>query len=178
MVVYAFSGYFSDVLKLSFHDPRPFWLSNEIKFDSCKTQFGNPSGHSNSAVTFMMVLFFDYALEISKNNPTKCYSKPIVRVLLFLAATAIWLMIGYSRVLLGMHGWDQVIFGWTLGWWNACVCHFIIREPFKSHIYDLTIKQDAQIGYKSYLLAALGIHAVVLAFSFILYASIEPDFEV
>ena len=101
-----------------------------------------------------------------------------MKLFLFFAATAIWLMIGYSRVLLGMHGWDQVLFGWMLGWWNACVCHFIIRQPFTSHIDELTNKENAQISYKKCLIVALGIHAVVLAFSFILYATIEPDFEV
>ena len=38
------------------------------------------------------------------------------------------LSIGLSRVVLGLHSWDQVLFGFCLGFWLALTCHYCIKE--------------------------------------------------
>ena len=45
--------------------------------------------------------------------------------------------IGYSRLLLGVHSLDQVIYGWLLGVWFACTFHFIMRDYLFKHFNDL-----------------------------------------
>jgi len=39
-------AFFSGFLKMTYHDPRPFWSSDDVKAFTCLTQYGNPSGHS------------------------------------------------------------------------------------------------------------------------------------
>ena len=36
--------------------------------------------------------------------------------------------IGYSRVILGVHSWNQVVFGWSLGIWIAFTLHFCVKD--------------------------------------------------
>ena len=50
-------------------------------------------------------------------------------VLLF----ALGLVIGFSRLVLGVHSIDQLIFGGTLGIWAACTCHFVFRQRLLDH---------------------------------------------
>jgi len=174
ILAFAGSSLLSDVLKLAFHDPRPYWLTSEIETDdSCKTQFGNPSGHSNSAVSYMMVLYFDYLFDVCKYNPDRWFSSPITKLILFVAVNFIWVVIGYSRVLIGMHGWDQVVFGWTIGWWNVFVYHFIAQKPFRAHIYELVLNPKAQNHHSKYLRIAIALHFVVLTFCYVLYAILD-----
>ena len=35
---------------------------------------------------------------------------------------------GYSRFILGYHSWNQILYGWQLGVWLACVFHVLLRE--------------------------------------------------
>ena len=46
-----------------------------------------------------------------------------------------WLVsIPMTRIVLGVHSFDQVLFGTSLGIWNGLVCHFVLRDPLISHI--------------------------------------------
>ena len=47
-------------LKMAYAEPRPFWMTPEIKAHGCYNEFGNPSGHSSSAATFSIAIFLDY----------------------------------------------------------------------------------------------------------------------
>jgi membrane-associated phospholipid phosphatase len=66
--------------------PRPSWASDEIQAWACDPDFGNPSGHSLTSMTFA---------SFSSNH-----------YLLFLA-----FLVGYSRMVLGVHSLNQVVFG-------------------------------------------------------------------
>jgi membrane-associated phospholipid phosphatase len=50
--------------------------------------------------------------------------------------SVISLTVAYSRVLCGVHSFDQVIFGYTLGLYFATIFHWTLREPL-----NLTIKK-------------------------------------
>lgn len=45
------------LLKNVHHDPRPFWVNEDIDPVKCYTEYGNPSGHSVCASFFAMYLF-------------------------------------------------------------------------------------------------------------------------
>ena len=45
--------------------------------------------------------------------------------------------IGYSRLFMGVHSMDQIIFGWSLGIWIALTSHFVLRKPLNKHSEDL-----------------------------------------
>ena len=52
------------------------------------------------------------------------------------------LLVAYSRLLLGVHSIDQVIFGGLLGTWLAFSIHFLVREPLKKHLEKVITRQD------------------------------------
>lgn len=48
------------ISKLSYAQARPFWVSADIKAGSCSSQFGNPSGHSLTAMGMALAVWLDY----------------------------------------------------------------------------------------------------------------------
>lgn len=100
----------NDAFKLAFHSPRPFWYSTEVKGMASETGFGIPSGHSFSAVNVWGML-----------------ASRIRKPWAWITALALILLIGISRLYLGMHFPIDVLVGWLLGilflwlvlrWWD------------------------------------------------------------
>ena len=50
------------------------------------------------------------------------------RVISCIIALTFGFTIGYSRLFLGVHSLNQLIFGWSLGIWLACTLHFIFKD--------------------------------------------------
>ena len=44
------------------------------------------------------------------------------------------LSIAYSRTILGVHSWDQIIYGSSIGIWLALSTHYIIRTEMMEHL--------------------------------------------
>jgi membrane-associated phospholipid phosphatase len=97
-VILLLSGHINGVLKVVFHSPRPFWYSQEIKALSTETSFGMPSGHSmNTASIWGLAAYL--------------FKK---RWFVILSGIVIFL-VGFSRLVLGMHFIRDVISGWIFG---------------------------------------------------------------
>ena len=109
-----------NVTKLAYHNPRPFWVSPEIKAFACSGQFGNPSGHSETSIGMALTLWLDlvYSTEGSILNKS----------LWLMVSLAFAFSIGYSRLFLGVHSIDQIVFGLLLGTWIACFMFFLVKE--------------------------------------------------
>ena len=91
------SVHLNTVLKLTFHTPRPFWVDSRIHPGAAGETFGLPSGHSQNAV----VLWGRWG-----------WGKGLWgRV----GAAILALLIGLSRVALGVHFWGDVLLGWAVG---------------------------------------------------------------
>ena len=86
------------VLKIAFHSPRPFWVSNEVQAMSSETSFGIPSGHSQNAVSLWGI-----------------WAASMKRRWAWIVAIVVAFMIGISRLYLGMHFPTDVLIGWTIG---------------------------------------------------------------
>jgi membrane-associated phospholipid phosphatase len=97
VMLVATSG-LNSVLKLVFHSPRPFWVSNEIKAFSSETSFGIPSGHAQNAFALWGT-----------------WAGSLRNTWIWLIAGFVILMIGVSRLILGMHFPIDVLLGWTFG---------------------------------------------------------------
>jgi len=97
-LVVMLSGSFNDSFKVLFHSPRPYWVSPEIKAHFHEYQFGLPSGHSQHAVAFWGY----WAREVKKRW-------------FWLTCLALMVIIGVSRLVLGMHFHFDVLVGWTIG---------------------------------------------------------------
>lgn len=48
------------------------------------------------------------------------------------------ILVGFSRLYLRVHSWNQIVYGWQLGIWAAFYFHFGLRESIISHINSLT----------------------------------------
>jgi membrane-associated phospholipid phosphatase len=92
------SANLNSAFKLLFADPRPYWYSTQVKAFAAETSFGLPSGHSqNSVVIFggMGWLF---------NRRWILWAGGILTVL-----------VGVSRIYLGVHFVSDVLAGWLIG---------------------------------------------------------------
>jgi membrane-associated phospholipid phosphatase len=84
--------------KFLFHNPRPFWISDNIVTYSHESSFGFPSGHAQVAASVWGWL----AVEVKKRWFT-------------ISAIVLIFLIGLSRLYLGVHFLSDVLLGWLLG---------------------------------------------------------------
>jgi membrane-associated phospholipid phosphatase len=97
-LILLFSNGLNDIFKMALHGPRPYWVSTSVRGMASETGFGIPSGHSQTAagVWGMMAARFS-------------------RTWAWVAAAGVVLLIGLSRLYLGVHFPHDVLFGWFLG---------------------------------------------------------------
>ena len=88
----------NDLFKMAMHGPRPYWVSTAVKGMAVETSFGVPSGHSQIAVGVWGVI-----------------AHRIGRTWSWVAAGTVILLIGLSRLYLGVHFPHDVLLGWALG---------------------------------------------------------------
>lgn len=113
--------------KMLYKENRPQWVSNSLTTTNeieCSMEYGNPSGHSMIAGTMASALFFDLLIQ----NKDRTRNVRIAYALLhgFIALFYIGVM-GFSRIIIAVHSWNQVIFGWLLGIWLATFLEIIVR---------------------------------------------------
>jgi membrane-associated phospholipid phosphatase len=97
VVVFLLSAYVNVGLKDIFQHPRPFDLDPTVKLHEIEG-YGLPSGHSQFAV----VVWGTIALEFRKRW-------------LWIVSIALMLLIGFSRIYLGVHFPTDVLAGWAVG---------------------------------------------------------------
>ncbi len=97
-VILMLSGGINDALKLALHAPRPYWYSPSVKHFASETSFGAPSGHAQNAVAVWGMM--------------AAYLK---RRWGWAGAILLMLLIGLSRLSLGVHFPHDVLLGWLVG---------------------------------------------------------------
>jgi membrane-associated phospholipid phosphatase len=122
----GFCSYTNNLLKLIYSNPRPFWINEKIKID-CNTSYGNPSGHSLDSVAIYLGLWH---IIVYKINWFK--NKVILQILLLVAFIGLIITIILSRLYLGVHSINQVIYGSSLG----LVMYYIFFHFFKLQDWD------------------------------------------
>lgn len=118
-IVLLLSTSLNESLKLAFHGPRPYWFSPNVISYSTETSFGIPSGHAQIAVGVWGML----AARMRKGWG-------------WLVAVLIVLLIGISRIYLGVHFVQDVVLGWLIG---ALVLWLVLRfwDPIASRFKNL-----------------------------------------
>ena len=84
-------------LKLIFHQPRPFWVSERVRAFGAEGSYGLPSGHAQHAMTVWGTMAAG----------VKGWLRWLMAALIFL--------IGYSRIVLAVHFPTDVLAGWLIG---------------------------------------------------------------
>jgi hypothetical protein len=97
-VLLLFGAVLNSLLKLVFHAPRPYWTDPGIEGRQSLTSFGMPSGHAQNSVTGWGF----FAVQTRRR-------------VLWAGAAAVIVLIGVSRVYLGVHSPGQVLAGWGIG---------------------------------------------------------------
>ena len=122
------------ILKLIYADSRPYMIDSSIRAYKCVKEYGNPSGHSSGASALVLWLFLDifHGKTIIVKN-TAFYSNLTYYTALVIS-TIYAIVMPYTRLLMGVHSLDQIIFGFCIGIFYAYVLHFIIRDPLLKHI--------------------------------------------
>ena len=129
------SVYFGGVLKLIYLSPRPFMASQNVIAFGCEGGWGNPSNHALCSTCFYLSL---YNIAI---KPSKSYSKKQKETMLYYIIGFIF-FICFSRVFLGVHSINQVLYGSCLGLFLYYLIFHIIQiditssNEFLSVIYN------------------------------------------
>lgn len=93
---------------------------------ACETDFGNPSGHSETVVAMSLILVLDFC---KVHNPPSS-----VKLMAIIFAGILSWSIAYSRLFLGVHSLNQVFFGGLLGAWVALTMHYCGCKEFCTDI--------------------------------------------
>jgi membrane-associated phospholipid phosphatase len=125
ITVLIYSAYFDNLMKILYGNPRPFWVDTSL-YKSCNGGFGNPSGHSFSSSSVFLAfwhLITDYPF--FKQSATGIILRIFLLVLFILLIFTIML----TRLFLGVHSVNQVLYGFSLG----VALYFIIFHLAELH---------------------------------------------
>ena len=150
-VIYTALGVLS-VVKSFLHEARPFFVS-EITPTKCWLEYGNPSGHSITSLSLYLTVW-DLASKEFKASPCK-------RRILLAFTLLICFLIAFSRIYHGVHTYNQILMGWTLGFsLYYFFCHVvyadIIRFCSQTHTYSWTkllLNKGTCVFYSIYAMA-------------------------
>ena len=140
-IILLLSTSVNDAFKLAFHGPRPYWFSQDVIGYASETSFGVPSGHAQIAAGVWGML---------AASMRKWWG--------WLFAILVILMVGISRLYLGVHFPHDVILGWLLG---AFLLWLVLRfwDPVVTWLKKMSLGQQ--------ILAAFLTSLVLILFSLI-----------
>ena len=161
-----FSNYITNILKMIYRNPRPYWESDILDI-VCNSGYGNPSGHSLICLSNFLVIshIFTNFEFFRKNQKGK-----ILRIVIFGFLIILAFLVIISRTLLSAHSINQIIYGSLLGigiyFFEIYIIsyHTYSSEEFIKHI----INKNVVIIYSI-------IYAVLIILLLIIYFSIDND---
>ncbi len=125
--------------KIVFHLPRPYWVDGKVMAYAAEPSFGFPSGHSQKAAAIWGMLGLYRRNRIA-----------------MLAAGFIILMIGISRLYLGVHFSTDVLAGWLIGF-LILILAFWLDRPISNWV--------SRTSLRNVFLSAMGIAIAFLGIS-------------
>ncbi len=57
-----------------------------------------------------------------------------------LISISLTFLIGFARFYVGVHTINQILYGFSWGFWLAFFFHFVLREKIMLHVNQLTIR--------------------------------------
>lgn len=106
--ILLYANYLVNTFKMFYGSPRPSWIDSTLN-KACDGGYGNPSGHSFCSMATYLSLW-----HICTDNKF-FVTKRIFRSFLLLCTICLIAMIMTSRIYLGVHSINQILFGMSLG---------------------------------------------------------------
>lgn len=150
-VILLTNGALNGLLKMFFHMPRPYWVSEKVIPMAGETSFGMPSGHAqiSAGVWGMMAA-----------GVRRFWAVALAIVLVF--------CIGLSRIYLGVHFPQDVAAGWIIG--TLLLWGFLsLERPFLSRFRRLSL------GWQILSIWLFSLFLIVLAWGLRTQASALPS---
>ncbi len=141
------------IMKQQIQESRPIWFSDLIQRYEwfCPKDFGNPSGHSFAVFMMYEPLLSDFL---------SCTSNKARMLLVLLLA----LLVPQSRMYLGVHSANQIMFGLTLGITLNTTYRYFFQERLYTFYGNLLILKKA-----IYLLLTIIAHILFIAIPFVIF---------
>ena len=163
----SFAIYVTNLFKIIYGNPRPYWEKYSIKSFDCDGGFGNPSGHNLLSICNYFGIWF----LVNFYTRIKNYKYIIIfKIISFLVIMLFLSLIGYSRYILGAHSINQIIYGLFLG---AIICYFtyfiLQLQNLKSEIFF------TKFISKYINIAFITIYILMIIIILILYFSISRN---
>ena len=132
-VLLLLSTALNDALKMFLHGPCPYWVSPHVTAFTNETSFGAPSGHAQIAASVWGML---------ASRLHKWWG--------WLIAILVILLIGISRIYLGVHLPQDVILGWLIG---AFLLWLVIRfwTPVSVWVKKMSLGRQILVAFLSSL---------------------------
>ena len=160
--------HFHSLLKIWYGNTRPYWEDPELFKGICDGGFGNPSGHSISSVYLYSTLFFYlYQTKRLKN-------KTITKVMLFLFFLVYTILILLSRLILGIHSINQIMYGSVLGLFTSLlICQIFKLHKMPINFYKRLFKEKVIVYCVTFILIVLILLSIISSISF----NLDFDYE-
>ena len=162
----------TSVAKLYYHQGRPFWESDQVEAIDCSNQYGNPSGHCFSSAGISLAVWLDYNTQARAPQSKTILKQWYWRVLFLCLSIGFVIAIAYSRMFLGVHSINQVLFGAQLGVWFGITSHYIVREPLMNLSENLIHQKESRL--LPLFMVSVGLLLAVYAVQIINYEVVEP----
>ena len=158
---FIFVLHFHSMMKIWYGSIRPFWKNKDLFQEVCDGGFGNPSGHSISN-TYLYLMLFVYL------SQTKLlYKRYIIQTILFLLLLVWIILIILSRLILGIHSINQVIYGSTLGLTIVLLISVVFKlQQMPVIYYKKLFKKKIYIIIIYSLILFLSIFSIISNFAF------------
>ena len=155
------SLYIQSLMKIIYGNSRPFMEKQELFKGICDGGFGNPSGHA-------LISFFIYLILIHYIMNHKFFNEKIIlKILLISILITLLLLVVFSRIILGIHSINQIIFGSLLGIWIFLILIYSFKfDKMSMIIYRKLYQRKKYIFSISFLLFLSLLTPIILCYTF------------
>lgn len=137
---------------MAYAEPRMFWWVADIVPDECTSEYGNPSGHTELAIAYPMLWYLD-VFENHKRSELLEGRMTAGQIISLIAVFLYSFLVGFARLYVRVHSWNQIVFGWQLGIWLAFYFHFCLRDRLIAHIDFITASAKMVASKRNNLIA-------------------------
>ena len=91
-----------------------------------------------------IIVWLDFNERVGRNEHSR-FRHWYIRVFALVVAVTFSFTIGYSRVFLGVHAWNQLLFGWMFGIWLAVTYFFCYKDWIIGRLDELNKAKEKQV---------------------------------